>query len=312
MRKTLVMARSGGAATLILVITLAAASGTGAGPGADQGALPSSFVNSLGMQMIRVEPGEFLMGLPDAMIPEHFDGELRKETRQHAVQVSEAFYVAATEVTNAQYRAFARAEGTANSGSSEQGEALTALGAWVDDVSEWQRDDCPVTLVSWHDANAFCDWLSGKEGVQYSLPTAVQWECCSRAGSPAVYFFGADPEELGTYAWYSENSTGHPHPVATRKPNAWGLYDTLGNAEEWTRSTYKTLVTEAPSAQEALARGSSRPRTVQKEAAGGRGGSYHSDGRECTCGWPIGGGLLDERAGHLGFRVVCSAGSVRD
>ena len=91
-----------------------------------------------------------------------------------------------------------------------------------------------MVCVSWNDANAFCDWLSEKEGKKYTLPTEAQWEYACRAGSSTKFFFGDDDRELGQYAWYNANSKGKPHPVGQKKPNAWGLYDLEGNVSEWT------------------------------------------------------------------------------
>jgi formylglycine-generating enzyme required for sulfatase activity len=89
-----------------------------------------------------------------------------------------------------------------------------------------------VTQVTWNDAVAYCRWLSLKEKAYYRLPTEAEWEFACRAGSEDLFFFGNDAKELGKYAWFGE-PTGSPHPVATKLPNAFGLYDMHGNAWEW-------------------------------------------------------------------------------
>ena len=97
-----------------------------------------------------------------------------------------------------------------------------------------RRANRPVDQVSWNEAQTFISKLNAMEGRQlYRLPTEAEWEYAARAGSPTIYGFGNDPKQLGEYAWYRGNSGRHPHPVGQKRPNAWGLYDMLGNVWEW-------------------------------------------------------------------------------
>ncbi|HUR53918.1 MAG TPA: SUMF1/EgtB/PvdO family nonheme iron enzyme, partial [Gemmataceae bacterium] len=84
------------------------------------------------------------------------------------------------------------------------------------------------------DAEAMADYLTKTEGVTYRLPTEAEWRWACRAGANTRYPFGGSPKELSWYARYKNNSQGHPGPVGTMRPNAWGLRDMLGNVREWT------------------------------------------------------------------------------
>jgi formylglycine-generating enzyme required for sulfatase activity len=85
--------------------------------------------------------------------------------------------------------------------------------------------------VSWYDVQTFIQKLNDShDGYTYRLPTEAEWEYAARAGNVTAYSFGDNSNGfIGNYAWYSDNSDGHTHPVATKKPNAWGLYDMHGN-----------------------------------------------------------------------------------
>lgn len=118
----------------------------------------------------------------------------------------------------------------------------------------------PVTEVSWLDALRFCDLLSQAEGLQpayaavgtdpdglevawddqadgYRLPTEAEWEYACRAGTVGVRY-----GELDDIAWHRANSGERLHDVATKSPNAWGFYDTLGNVWEWCWDRYDPAV----------------------------------------------------------------------
>ena len=87
----------------------------------------------------------------------------------------------------------------------------------------------PVVAVGWNDANNYCTWLNQITGRPFRLPTADEWEATCRAGRTDT----PDSGTLGEYAWDFENSGTGRHPVGTRKPNTLGMYDMLGNVEQW-------------------------------------------------------------------------------
>lgn len=84
-------------------------------------------------------------------------------------------------------------------------------------------------------ASEYCLWLSHRTGRKYRLPTEDEWEYACRAGSTTAYFWGSEAKKAGDYGWYIENSDETTQPCGKKKPNAFGLYDIVGNVAEWTQ-----------------------------------------------------------------------------
>ena len=160
-----------------------------------------------------VFPGTFTMGSS----PDDPDASLR-EIPPHTVVLTSGFWMCDHEVTQAEYAAVMRTS-----------------------PSEFKGADRPVETVSWYDAVAYCQKLTEREvkagripsHYQYRLPTEAEWEYACRAGTTGPRY-----GELDGIAWWSGNSVEQTHPVKRKQPNAWGLYDMLGNVDEWCADWY--------------------------------------------------------------------------
>src|SRR5262249_39487061 len=104
--------------------------------------------------------------------------------------------------------------------------------------SSFGRGLRPVVNVTWDDAQLYVAWLSRMTGKTYRLLTEAEGEYAARAGATSRFPFGDDEAELGKYAWYAPNSDARTHEVGQKLPNAFGLYDMLGNVWEWTADCY--------------------------------------------------------------------------
>ena len=148
------------------------------------------------------------------------------ESPQTEVTISQGFWMARHEVTQAEY--------------------LALMGT---NPSHFQGDSQrPVDSVSWDDAVRYCEKLTQREreagrlppGQAYRLPTEAEWEYACRAGTATRFYYGDDPDykDLANYAWYRQNAGFTTHPVGQKLPNPWGLYDMLGNVWEWCQDWY--------------------------------------------------------------------------
>jgi len=170
-----------------------------------------------GMEFVLIEPGRFRMGSKSGADDE---SHVRKVT------FARPFYLAKTEVTQAQWQK-----------------------VMDDNPSLFKGPKLPVEQVSWNRCREFIGKLNQRKpsGWRFSLPSEAQWEYACRAGWQAAYSFGDDASDLGRYAWYANNSNNKTHDVATKLPNRWGLYDMHGNVWEWCADTWHWSYAGAPS-----------------------------------------------------------------
>ena len=240
---------------------------------------PARRTDSLGLQLVRVPSGEFLMGSdesPQALAqafpaydPSRFE-QLGDEAPVHRVRITRAFWMGRYEVTVGQFRRFVEAsghipesiaDGTGGYGfnpaydpaTSARGDAFEGRNprySWRNPGFA-QGDDHPVVNVTWNDAVAMARWLTQREGVVYRLPTEAEWEYAARAGGRSRFQGSDAPASLLQTAnvfdadaaanwlrWQAYALPGHDGhaftaPVGRFAPNAFGLYDMLGNAWEW-------------------------------------------------------------------------------
>ena len=224
----------------------------------------------LKLAMVELPGGEFMMGSPDS------DPDA-SEKPQHQVQVN-SFAIGKYPVTQAQYEA--------------------VMGT---NPSHFKNNpQNPVEMVSWDDAQAFCQKLSQITGKTYRLPTEAEWEYACRGGTTTRFYFGDDANQLGDYAWYDGNSQQTTHPVGQKKPNAWGLYDMSGNVWEWCEDNWHDNYKNAPKDGSAWLIKDNYSQIL-------RGGSWSVNPDSCRSA-DRGNNYRRGPYFNGGFRVVCGAG----
>ncbi len=186
--------------------------------------------------------------------------------------------------------------------------------------SRFKGPDRPVEMISWAEAAMYCNRRSRAEGLAacyneetaecnfeangYRLPTEAQWEYACRAGTDSDYSFGDNPSALTEHAWYADNAGKKTHPVAQKKPNAWGLFDIHGNVAEWCNDVY--AVDYYANSPDKNPRG---PKDGEKYVL--RGGSWSSSPEGCRSAHRVGEtpGFQDSCFARdaIGFRCVRKA-----
>jgi formylglycine-generating enzyme required for sulfatase activity len=218
-------------------------------------------VGDIDFNLIRIDPGTFIMGSEHNYIDEY---KWTYELPQHEVTIDYSYYMGSTEVTLEQFGLFVAGTGHVTDAEKE-GWAFIANHekGWHDVVChDWrfpgyvQTDAEPVTHIGWYDAVAFCQWLSEKTGRDVRLPTEAEWEYACRAGTTGDY--AGNLGEMGWCQW-TPDTIIRTHPVARKKPNSWGLYDMHGNVWEWVQDTWHAEVKNAPTDGSAWLDSAERP-----------------------------------------------------
>lgn len=241
-------------------------------------------LNGVKLEMVEIPAGSFCMGSPA-------DNGNSDERPQHRVIVK-SFYMGKYEVTQSQWQAVMN-----------------------NNPSYFKGNNLPVEMVSWDDAIAFIAQLNlQNDGYSYRLPTEAEWEYACRAGTSegfavdleAVAWYGSNsgrrrldaaalrrtsPENYYTEIWKYYVQT---HPVGTKLPNSFGLFDMLGNVFEWCQDWYHDTYVGAPTDGSAQLSAGQRFRVV-------RGGSFYNAGPGSAS---RGSSYPDNRVNYIGFRVV--------
>lgn len=230
------------------------------------GALP-------GMEMIHIPPAEFPMGSPV--------GEGRSDEQPMRWVTVDGFYISRTEVTVGQWKRYLA-----------ENPAAAKPPEWFE--REWGKtDQHAMTWVSWHEAKAFCDWLTKKTGKRHSLPTEAQWEKAAKGYAHTVYPWGNE---------YDGSQSGTPNetydPVASKPTDAsvFGVLDMAGNAWEWCADWYDPKAYRSEETHNPTG-----PATGTLRSIRGCGWNYDPETFRCSFRSRL---HPDERAVHIGFRVV--------
>ena len=220
------------------------------------------------IEMVWVSGGTFTMGATSEQGSDAWDDE----KPAHSVTLS-GYYIGKYEVTQAQWKA--------------------VMG---NNPSSFKGDNLPVESVSWNEVQEFIKKLNQMTGKSYRLPTEAEWEYAARGGNNSRGYKYSGSNNIGSVAWYYDNSGSTTHPVGSKSPNELGIYDMSGNVREWCQDRWASNYYS-----------SSPQRNPQGSASGSdrvlRGGCWDNDARNCRVSCrsyvsPYSGGY------YLGFRLV--------
>ena len=219
-------------------------------------------------EVILVQGGSFTMG-----------SRVEKNETPHSVTLS-GYSIGKYTVTVGQYKKYCAATGTA-----------------MPEAPSWGWNDMhPMVKVNYNDAVAYCNWLGGKFGGDWHLPTEAQWEFAARGGNKSGNYTYSGSDNLDEVAWYKANSGRNQEPVGLKKPNELGIYDMSGNVWEWCNDWYGDYGATAQTNPKGPASGPARV---------SRGGGCKFAASFCRVAYRIL-NLPTDSNDALGFRVVLS------
>ena len=193
-------------------------------------------------EMLPIPGGTFTMGSPEDEADRYTD-----ESPQREVKI-EPFWMGKCEVTWDEYDIWSfsldqkirKLRGVEPTEQDKKADAVTRpTPPYTDMTFSMGHDGFPAICMTQLAAKTYCKWLSEKTGHYYRLPTEAEWEYACRAGTTTAFSFGDDPENIGDYAWYGDNSDDQYQKVGKKKPNPWGLHDMHGNVNEWVLDQYQ-------------------------------------------------------------------------
>ena len=260
------------------------------------------------LELVRIPAGSYVMGDPDGAPDEAPPCEVR---------IERSFWMLKCEITNAQYALF-------DPSHDSRFEDRTS---WIfsEEYLGWPLDGPrqPVVRVSWQRAMQFCDWLSEKTGLHFTLPTEAEWEYACRAGTATPMWYGgpdADFSQVANVADYTIRNLAYEGwrpkspdlaprdarfndgklvtaDVGSYRPNPWGLHDMHGNAAEWTRTTYRPFPYREDDGRNLF--------NAEDEKVV-RGGSWYDRPQRCRSSFRLSYPAW-QRVYNVGFRVVCQS-----
>ncbi len=269
-----------------------------------EGEVPASLVNSIGMKLVEVKSGEFLMGSKNEF------GRWANE-HQHKVRITSPYKIGAFEVTQGEYEKV----------TGKNPSHFRPGGGGQEDVKGLDTGRLPVDSVSWGEAMEFCRKLSAlpaekKAGRVYSLPTEAQWEYACRAGTATPFHYG---EQLDSKSANFDGNTPYlkredvikgidpatiagPYlkrttPVGSYAPNAWGIHDMHGNVWEWCSDWFSPVYYKSSPAADPQG-----PEKGTRKVSRGGGWYYFAAGCRAASRYQRDPG---RKRNTEGFRVVC-------
>jgi formylglycine-generating enzyme required for sulfatase activity len=254
-------------------------------PSQQSKSLPPKFTNQYRIEFVLIPEGKFSMGSA---------GGADNEQPAHGVTISQPFYIGRYEVTQWQWRAV-----MATTIEEQRRKIKNDAKSLVASPMAGESDDRAAYYASWQEAHTFVDRLNAlKDGRTYRLPSEAEWEYVCRAGATEDR-----PADLNVIAQYKNNSNNFVQPVGMRRPNAFQIYDMIGNVWEWCEDVFHLNYDGAPSDGSAWL---TNDELGQKVKRGGSFTTRNFDFLRCAA---RASGSVDDRDVETGFRVVATVKS---